>query len=176
MIFTETKLPGAYIIQLERLDDERGFFARAFCRDEFEQHGLDSLVAQCNLSFNRNKGTLRGMHYQAAPHSEAKLISCVTGSIYDVIIDLRSESATYGQWLAVELSAHERSMLYIPEGFAHGFQTLQDDTEVFYQMFQFYEPAAGRGIRWDDPAFDIQWPDGPRILSARDRSYPDFRL
>jgi dTDP-4-dehydrorhamnose 3,5-epimerase len=176
MIFTETKLTGAYVIKLERLDDERGFFARAFCRDEFEQHGLDSLVAQCNLSSNRNRGTLRGMHYQAAPHSEAKLITCVAGSIYDVIIDLRSDSATYSQWLAVELSAHERNMLYIPKGFAHGFQTLQDDTEVFYQMFQFYEPAAGRGIRWDDPAFDIRWPDTPRNLSNRDRTYPNFRL
>ncbi|MPZ78386.1 MAG: dTDP-4-dehydrorhamnose 3,5-epimerase [Deltaproteobacteria bacterium] len=176
MIFTETKLPGAYIIELERLADERGFFARAFCRDEFEQHGLNSSVAQCNISFNRKKGTLRGMHYQVAPHSEAKLVTCVAGSVYDVIIDLRTDSATYSQWLAVELSAHQRSMLYIPEGFAHGFQTLEDDTEVFYQMFQFYQPAAGRGVRWDDPAFAIRWPDGPRILSDRDRSYPDFRL
>jgi dTDP-4-dehydrorhamnose 3,5-epimerase len=174
MIFTKAKLLGAYIIEIESLNDERGFFARAFCRDEFEQHGLNSSVAQCNISFNRNKGTLRGMHYQVAPHSEAKLVTCVAGSIYDVIIDLRADSATYCQWLAVELSARERSMLYIPEGFAHGFQTLEDDTEVFYQMFQFYEPSAGRGVRWDDPAFGIRWPEGPRTLSERDKNYPDF--
>jgi dTDP-4-dehydrorhamnose 3,5-epimerase len=174
MLFTETRLSGAYIIELERVNDERGFFARAFCRQQFEQHGLNSSVAQCNISFNRKKGTLRGMHYQVAPYSEAKLVTCVAGSIYDVIIDLRAESATYRQWLAVELSASARSMLYIPEGFAHGFQTLEDNTEVFYQMFQFYEPAAGRGVRWDDPAFGIKWPEGPRTLSERDKSYPDF--
>ena len=174
MIFTEAKLPGAYIIELEPLKDERGFFARAFCRDEFEQYGLNSSVAQCNISFNRKKGTLRGMHYQVAPHSEAKLVTCVAGSMYDVIIDLRADSATYRQWLAIELSARERNMLYIPEGFAHGFQTLEGDTLVFYQMFQFYEPAASRGVRWDDPAFAIKWPEGPRTLSERDKNYPDF--
>ena len=175
MIFTKAKLPGAYIIKIESLNDERGFFARAFCRNEFEQHGLNSSVAQCNISFNRKKGTLRGMHYQVAPHSEAKLVTCVAGSMYDVIIDLRADSATYRQWLAVELSARERSMLYIPEGFAHGFQTLEDGTEVFYQMSHAYVPEAARGVRWDDPAFAIHWPDGPRTISARDQHYPDFR-
>jgi dTDP-4-dehydrorhamnose 3,5-epimerase len=174
MLFTETRLSGAYIIELERVNDERGFFARAFCRQQFEQHGLNSSVAQCNISYNRKKGTLRGMHYQVAPYGEAKLVTCVAGSIYDVIIDLRAESATNRQWFAVELSASERSMLYIPEGFAHGFQTLEDNTEVFYQMSTFYEPGSARGIRWNDPGFAIPWPKVPRIISDRDKSYPDF--
>jgi dTDP-4-dehydrorhamnose 3,5-epimerase len=176
MIFGETRLKGAYTIDLERVDDHRGFFARTFCREEFNKRGLNSSVAQCNISYNRKKGTLRGMHYQVAPHSEAKLVSCIAGSIYDVIIDLRANSETYCQWLAVEVSAQQRGMLYIPEGFAHGFQSLEDDTEVFYQMFQFYESTAGCGVRWDDPVFAIEWPDGPRIISDRDKSYPDFRL
>jgi dTDP-4-dehydrorhamnose 3,5-epimerase len=175
VIFKETRLKGAYIIEVECLDDERGFFARTFCQKEFEQHGLNSSVVQCNISYNRKKGTLRGMHYQVAPYGEAKLVTCITGSIYDVIIDLRADSTTYCKWLAVELSARRgRSMLYIPEGFAHGFQTLEDDTEVFYQMSQFYAPEYGRGIKWNDPFFAIQWPDGPRILSERDQGYPDF--
>ena len=176
MIFGETRLKGAYTIDLECVDDHRGFFARTFCREEFNKRGLNSSVAQCNISYNRKKGTLRGMHYQVAPHGEAKLVSCIAGSIYDVIIDLRANSETYCQWLAVEVSAQQRGMLYIPEGFAHGFQSLEDNTEVFYQMFQFYEPTAGRGVRWDDPAFGIEWPDGPRIISDRDKTYPDFLL
>jgi dTDP-4-dehydrorhamnose 3,5-epimerase len=174
MIFAETKLPGAFIIDLEPWKDERGFFARAFCRSEFEQHGLKSCVAQCNISFNNKKGTLRGMHYQVAPHSEAKLVSCIAGAIYDVVIDLRGNSPTYRQWFAMELLARDRRMLYIPEDCAHGFQTLEDNTTVFYQMFQFYEPAAGRGVRWDDPTFAIEWPEGPRVISERDNHYPDF--
>jgi dTDP-4-dehydrorhamnose 3,5-epimerase len=177
VIFNETKLKGAYIIQVEPLEDERGSFARTFCREDFGRHGLNSLVAQCNISNNRRKGTLRGMHYQIAPHAEAKLVTCLAGSIYDVIIDLRPDSLTCSHWIALELSAcHPRNLLYIPEGFAHGFQTLEDNTEVFYQMSHAYAPEAARGVRWDDPAFAIHWPDGPRIISARDQHYPDFRL
>ena len=174
MIFNETRLKGAFTIDIEHLRDERGFFARTFCRHEFVKYGLNSGVAQCNISYNRKKGTLRGMHYQIAPHTEAKLVSCTAGSVYDVIIDLRANSETYCQWLALELSAGHRRMLYIPEGFAHGFQTLEDDTEIFYQMFQFYAHEAGRGVRWDDPAFAIRWPEAARTISERDRSYPDF--
>ncbi len=175
MIFNETKLKGAYIIEVEPFEDERGSFARTFCREEFEKHGLNSFIAQCNISHNRKKGTLRGMHYQIAPHAEAKLVTCLAGSIYDVIIDLRPDSITYCHWLAVELSARRRrSLIYIPEGFAHGFQTLEDDTEVFYQMSHSYVSKAARGVRWDDPAFAIDWPDRPRTLSDRDNNYPDF--
>lgn len=176
MIFNETKLRGAYIIEVEPLEDDRGSFARTFCREEFETHGLNSFVAQCNISQNRKKGTLRGMHYQVAPHAEAKLVTCLAGSIYDVIIDLRPDSITCCQWVAVELSArHRRSLIYIPEGFAHGFQTLEDDTEVFYQMSYAYVPESARGLRWDDPMFAISWPDGSPTLSERDKNYPDFR-
>jgi dTDP-4-dehydrorhamnose 3,5-epimerase len=176
VIFNETKLKGAYIIQVEPFEDERGSFARTFCHEEFATRGLNSAIVQCNMSRNRKKGTLRGMHYQIAPYAEAKLVLCVAGSIYDVVIDLRPDSITCCQWIAVELSArHPRNLLYIPEGFAHGFQTLEDDTEVFYQMSHAYVPEAARGVRWDDPAFAIQWPDGPRTVSARDQHYPDFR-
>ena len=176
MIFKEAKLQGAYIIQVEPFEDHRGSFARTFCREEFETRGLNSAVAQCNVSHNRRKGTVRGMHYQIAPHAEAKLVTCIVGSIYDVIVDLRPHSITYCQWIAVELSArHPRKLLYIPEGFAHGFQTLEDDTEVFYQMSQAYVPEAARGARWNDPAFAIRWPDGPRTISVRDQKYSDFR-
>jgi dTDP-4-dehydrorhamnose 3,5-epimerase len=176
VIFKEASLQGAYIIQVEPVEDERGSFARTFCREEFETRRLNPAVAQCNVSQNRMKGTLRGMHYQIAPHAEAKLVTCIAGSIYDVIIDLRPDSITYCQWIAVELSArYPRNLLYIPEGFAHGFQTLEDDTEVSYQMSHAYVPEAARGVRWDDPAFSIRWPNGPRTISARDRGYPDFR-
>jgi dTDP-4-dehydrorhamnose 3,5-epimerase len=175
MVFNETKLKGVYLIETEPREDERGFFARTFCREEFTKHGLNPQVAQCNLSYNRKKGTLRGMHYQVAPREEAKLVSCVSGAIYDVIVDLRADSTTYCEWLAVELSARSRRrMLYIPEGFAHGFQTLADNTEVFYQISEFYAPEYARGVRWNDPAFGIQWPEDQRILSDRDRNYPDF--
>lgn len=177
MIFRQTELRGAYFLEVEALVDERGFFGRTFCRKEFEEHGLDPAVVQCNISYNRKKGTLRGMHYQAAPHGEAKLVRCTAGAIYDVIIDLRPVSATYGKWLGIELSARGLgNMLYVPEGFAHGFLTLEDDSEVFYQMSQFYEPGSTRGVRWDDPAFAIRWPLAPRIISPRDSSYPDFCL
>ena len=174
MIFTETKLAGAFVIELERHTDERGFFARTFCQQEFEAHGLKAEVAQCNVSFNKRKGTLRGMHYQAAPFAEAKLVRCTAGSIYDVIIDLRPASATFKRHFAVELSAENHRMLYIPEDFAHGFQTLEDNTEVFYQMAQRYSAEHARGVRWNDPAFGIEWPKSERIIIERDRNYPDF--
>ncbi|OLE26082.1 MAG: dTDP-4-dehydrorhamnose 3,5-epimerase [Cyanobacteria bacterium 13_1_40CM_2_61_4] len=174
MILTETKLAGAFVIELERRTDQRGFFARTFCQQEFEAYGLNTQVVQCNVSFNKRKGTLRGMHYQAAPFAEAKLVRCTSGSIYDVIIDLRPASATFKQYFTVELSAENCRMLYIPEDFAHGFQTLQDDTEVFYQMAQRYSAEHARGVRWNDPAFGIEWPEGERIITDRDQNYPDF--
>lgn len=175
MIFRETKLPGAFVIEVQRLEDDRGFFGRSFCRHEFVNHGLNLDVAQCNLSFNRNAGTLRGMHYQAAPHAEDKLIRCTRGSLYDVIIDLRRDSPTFRQWVAVELTDENRHMLYIPKGFAHGFQTLIDNTEIFYQMSEFYHPESVRGVRWNDPIFGIQWPAvDMAILSDRDRNWPDY--
>jgi dTDP-4-dehydrorhamnose 3,5-epimerase len=174
LIFTETKLPGAFVIEPEKHEDDRGFFARSFCREEFEAHGLNPNVAQCNISFNKRKGTLRGMHYQTAPFAEAKLVRCTAGSIYDVIIDLRSSSRTFKEHFATELSAANRRALYIPEEFAHGFQTLEDNTEVFYQMSQLYSAKQACGVRWDDPAFGIQWPQAQRIMNERDRNYPDF--
>jgi len=176
MNFIETKLSGAFIIEPERREDERGFFARTFCRSEFEERGLDARLVQCNVSSNRRKGTLRGMHYQAAPHAEAKLVRCARGAVYDVIIDLRPGSHTFAQWVAVELTPSDCRMLYIPEGFAHGFQTLEDDTELTYQMSEFYHPEAASGVRWDDPAFAISWPLDVSMISAHDRNYPDFRL
>jgi dTDP-4-dehydrorhamnose 3,5-epimerase len=175
VIFTETELPGAFIIDVERREDERGFFARAWCEDEFEEHGLSTHVVQCNLAYNRAKDTVRGMHYQAAPHAEVKVVRCTRGAVYDVIVDLRSDSPTFKRWVGVELNAENRRMLYIPEGFAHGYQTLADETETYYQVSAFYEPGAERGVRWDDPAFDIVWPQAERrIISAKDRSWPDF--
>jgi dTDP-4-dehydrorhamnose 3,5-epimerase len=174
LIFTETKLLGAYVIDVEKREDHRGFFGRTFCREEFEAHGLNSQVVQCNISFNKRKGTLRGMHFQAAPFAEAKLVRCTSGSIYDVIIDLRPGSRTLKEHFAVELSAANHRMLYIPEEMAHGFQTLEDNTEVFYQMSQVYSAEHGRGVRWNDLAFGIRWPAGERIINERDRNYPDF--
>lgn len=176
MIFTETRLKGAYIIEPERLEDERGFFARTFCQKEFEANGLNPRLVQCSLSFNRRKGTLRGMHFQVAPVAEAKLVRCTKGAIYDIILDLWPDSSTYCQWLAVELNAENRKMIYIPEGFAHGFQTLEDDTEVCYQMSEFYAPEYARGVRWDDPAFRIEWPLPVKIISEKDMSYKGFKL
>ncbi len=174
MIFEETPLPGAYVIRLAPLDDGRGFFARAFCRGEFAEHGLVDTIAQCNVSFNRHRGTLRGMHYAAAPWQEVKLVRCTRGSIHDVIIDLRPGSPTRTRWFAVELTDRNLKMVYVPTGFAHGFLTLQDDTEVFYQMSEFYVPAAARGVRWNDPCFAIDWPEEPAVICERDRVYPDF--
>lgn len=176
MIFIETALKGAMIIELERLTDERGFFARTWCCREFEGQGLNPKLVQCNISYNNKKGTLRGMHYQAPPHQEAKLVRCVKESIYDVIIDLRPNSPTYKQHIAVVLTEKNYKMLYVPEGFAHGFQTLEDGAEVFYQMSEFYEPEYARGVRWNDPAFGIIWPIENPIMVDRDRNYPDFVL
>lgn len=170
----ETELQGAFVIDLEKRGDERGFFARSFCQKEFAAHGLNPHVAQCNVSFTQRKGTLRGMHYQVAPFAEVKLVRCTAGSIYDVIIDLRPSSSTFKQYVGVELSAKNHRSLYVPEGFAHGFQTLEEDTEVFYQMSQVYSLEHARGVRWDDPAFGIKWPDAERIIIERDRNYPDF--
>ena len=174
MIFQATKLPGAFLIELERKEDERGFFARAWCENEFAEHHLEGKIVQCNISFNKKRATLRGMHYQSHPYAEIKVIRCTRGSIYDVIVDLRPESPHYKEYLSVILSAETRSMLYIPKGFAHGFQTLEDETEVFYHMSEYYMPHAARGFRWNDPAFRISWPDDVQIISEKDRSYPDF--
>jgi dTDP-4-dehydrorhamnose 3,5-epimerase len=176
MIFIETKLKGAFIIELEPIRDERGFFARSFCQREFKEHGIDTIFVQCNISFNRKKGTLRGMHYQIAPYEEAKFIRCSMGTIYDVIIDIHPNSDTYKQWVSVELTHKNRKMIYIPKGFAHGFLTLVDNTEVFYQMSEFYCPDHVRGFRWDDPAFGIEWPSDVQVISDRDRCYPDFNF
>jgi len=176
MIFTETKLRGAFIIEPEQLEDERGSFARMFCRKEFDTNGLNPNLVQCNISFNRKKGTLRGMHFQIPPYEECKLVRCTMGSIYDVIIDLRPDSQTYCQWFAVELTAEKYRMLYVPKGFAHGFQTLEDDTEVFYQMSEFYNPECARGVRWDDPMFQIFWPLKNSIMSEKDQHYPLFEI
>jgi dTDP-4-dehydrorhamnose 3,5-epimerase len=174
VIFLETPLPGAFVLGAESHEDSRGSFTRTFCRREFEEHGLDPQVAQCNLSFNRRRGTLRGMHYQAAPREEVKLVRCVRGAIYDVIIDLRPDSPTYTRHFGIVLSAEERNALYIPRGFAHGFQSLEDGTEVMYQMSEFYSPEHARGVRWDDPAFGIEWPISDPIILERDATYPDF--
>jgi dTDP-4-dehydrorhamnose 3,5-epimerase len=174
--FSEIPLPGAWLVELERLCDERGWFARTFDAEEFRARGLDPAVVQCNASFNARRGTLRGMHYQAAPHGEPKLVRCVRGAVYDVALDLRPDSPAYRRWHAVELTADSALALYLPAGLAHGFQTLADDTEVHYQMGYPYVPDAARGVRFDDPAFAIAWPDAPGgpIVSAQDLSYPDF--
>ncbi|MEW6585079.1 MAG: dTDP-4-dehydrorhamnose 3,5-epimerase [Nitrospirota bacterium] len=174
MRFTGTGLKGVCVVEPEKLEDERGFFARTWCLREFKERGLNFQLVQCSVSFNTKKGTLRGMHYQTAPHEEAKLVRCTMGSVYDVIIDLRKDSETYKRWLAVELTAENHRMLYIPEGFAHGFLTLADDTEVFYQMSEFYHPDCARGVRWNDPAFSIRWPTNVTVISDRDRTYQDF--
>ena len=168
MIFTETKLKGAFVIDIEPLEDQRGFFARAWCRDEFERHGLNTRIVHCNISFNKQRGTLRGMHYQAPPFAEAKLVRCTRGAIYDVIIDLRSDSPTFHEWFSVELTAENHRALFVPEGFAHGFQTLMDNSEVFYQMSEIFHPEHARSLRWNDRAFEIAWPIPDPILSEKD--------
>jgi len=176
MIFTETILKGAFVLDLDKREDERGFFARTFCKHEFEQHGLDSRVVQSNLSFSRFQGTLRGMHFQVAPHQETQLVRCIRGAVYDVIIDLRPESATYLEWFGVELTAENHRMLFVPTGFAHGFQTLRPDCEVFYEVSEFYSPEAERGIRWNDPLFQIRWPAAEKcVMSPKDANWPDYR-
>jgi len=175
VLFRETKLPGAFVIDLQKHEDERGFFARSWCRKEFEAHGLDARTVQCNVSFNKVKGTLRGMHYQVAPYAEAKLVRCTRGAIYDVIIDLRRESVTYKQHVSEVLSSNNYKALFVPEGFAHGFQTLEDNSEVFYQMSEFYSAEHQRGLRYNDPAFGINWPTDVMVISDRDRNYEDFK-
>ncbi|MGB6130425.1 MAG: dTDP-4-dehydrorhamnose 3,5-epimerase [Acidobacteriaceae bacterium] len=174
MQFFETGLSGAFKISIEPRCDERGFFARTWCCREFAAHGLNPALVQCNISVNTRRGTLRGVHYQAAPHQEAKLVRCTRGAIYDVVVDLREASSTFKQWIGVELTAQNHEMLYIPEGCGHGFLTLEDDTEVFYQMSQFYEETAARGVRWNDPAFGIEWPGAVEVISDRDAQYPLF--
>ena len=172
MIFTETAIPGAWVVELERREDERGSFARVFDADEFSARGLDPRIVQTSISVNLRAGTLRGLHYQAAPEGEAKLIRCTRGAIFDVIVDLRPASPSHLRWLSVELSADGDRMLYVPEAVAHGFQTLADDTEVHYQMNRAYAPSLARGVRWDDPDLDIQWPQAQRTISKRDRALP----
>lgn len=174
MIFTQTKLNGLFVIEPERSEDERGFFARTWCRREFETNGINVDFVQCNISFNRKKGALRGMHYQITPNQEAKLVRCTSGAIYDVIIDLRHDSETFKQWISVELTNENRKMIYIPEGFAHGFLTLENNTEVFYQMSVYYAPESARGVRWNDSAFCITWPIDVKVISDKDNKYPDF--
>jgi dTDP-4-dehydrorhamnose 3,5-epimerase len=174
MIFCETKLHGVFEIQLEPISDQRGFFARSWCQKEFESHGLNSRLVQCNVSLNTRSGTLRGMHYQEAPNEEAKLVRCTAGSIYDVVVDLRSESPTFKDWVAIGLTAEKRNMVYVPEGCAHGFLTLEERSEVFYQMSEFYSQESARGVRWDDPAFRIVWPARVEVISERDQNYPNF--
>lgn len=174
MIFTPTQLKDACLVDLEQHEDERGFFARSYCAHEFIAHGLDPRVAQCNVSFNKKKGTLRGMHLQMPPFEEAKLVRCTRGAIYDVIIDLRLDSPCYLQWLGVELTMENRQALFVPKGFAHGFLTLEDNTEVFYQMSEFYAPESARGVRWDDPIFNIAWPAPVKVISEKDQSIEDF--
>jgi dTDP-4-dehydrorhamnose 3,5-epimerase len=177
MIFRETELSGAFVVEPEPIADERGFFARTFDADEFAGRGLNPAVAQASVSFNEHTGTLRGMHFQREPHAEAKLVRVTRGALYDVIVDLRPGSATFKQWTSVELTALNRLALYIPEGLAHGFQTLERGTEVLYAISAFYEPAASDGVRWDDPAFGIEWPSTERrVISEKDRSWPDFTV
>ncbi len=174
MIFTETKLKGAYVLEIKKLTDDRGFFGRSWCKSEMEEHGLNGNVVQANTSLSKKKGTIRGMHYQKHPHEETKLIRCTRGAVYDVIIDLREDSPTYMQWVGVELTEDNYKMVYVPENFAHGFLTLTDNAEVYYLVTNYYTPNAESGIRYNDPAFNIQWPSSVNIVSDKDKSHPDF--
>ena len=176
MIFTETAIKGGYLVDIARHEDHRGFFARAWCRREFEAHGLNPDLAQINVGHSHKKGTLRGLHFQTAPHQEAKLARCTMGAIYDVMVDLRPDSPTYLQWFGVELSAQNRRMLYVPEGCAHGYQTLADGTEMLYQTSDFYAPAQALGVRYDDPAFAIVWPLDVTVISDADKNWPSYTL
>jgi len=174
MNFEQTKLAGAYLIDIKKMVDERGFFARSWCQKEFEAHGIVATIVQANMSFNHKQGTLRGMHYQVAPYRETKLVRCTRGAIYDVIVDLRTDSPTYLQWIGAELTADNRRMLFVPIGFAHGFQTLSDASEVFYQVSEFYTPGAERGARYNDPTFGITWPLAVTVISEKDANWADF--
>jgi dTDP-4-dehydrorhamnose 3,5-epimerase len=175
MLFHESELPGVYLIEPTRFEDERGFFAPSFSRREFEERGLSACFVESNISYNVRCGTLRGLHFQAAPHGQAKLVRCTRGSIFDVTVDIRPDSPTFRMWVGADLSAENRLMMYLPGDLAHGFQTLEDNTEVFYQVSDYYHPEACKGLRWNDPAFGIKWPlaDNP-IIIARDSAYPDF--
>jgi dTDP-4-dehydrorhamnose 3,5-epimerase len=175
MLFKETAFPGVFVVEMEHRPDTRGYFARSYCRDEFRRAGLHADFPQCNVSYNIKRGTLRGMHYQDDPLPEPKLVRCARGAIYDVVVDLRRGSPTFRRWLGVELNDDNGRSLYVPPGFAHGFQTLADHCDVFYMMGERYHPELARGVRWDDPAFAITWPIENPILSERDQSYPDFR-
>jgi len=174
MKFHETKLKGAFIIDIQELGDERGFFARAWCKREMQEHGLSADLAQANVSLSTKKGTMRGMHYQISPHEESKLIRCTRGSLYDVIVDLREDSPTFKEWIGVELTADNHRMLFVPEGFAHGFVTLEDDTEAYYLVTEFYTPGAEQGLRYNDPNLGIEWPVTVTVISEKDASWPDF--
>lgn len=174
MIFTKTKLEGAYIIDVEKREDERGFFARTFCANEFAEAGLEDKFVQANMSFNYKKGTLRGMHFQKAPYQEDKLVRCTKGALFDVIIDLRKDSPTFKQWIGVELTEENRRALFVPKGFAHGYITLEDNTEINYMVTQFYTPAADSGVRFDDPVFGIEWPVEITSVSEKDKNHPNF--
>lgn len=174
MIFTETKIKGAFIVDIKRISDDRGFFGRAFCQREMKKMGLNERVAQTNLSSNPKKGTLRGLHYQVSPHEESKLVRCTRGSLFDVIVDLRKSSETYGQWFGTKLTADSFQMLYVPEGCAHGFVTLEDNTDIMYEVSEFYAPNAERGLLWNDPTIGIQWPIEPLIISEKDKQQPFF--
>ena len=172
MIFTESALPGAFIVDLELRSDDRGFFARSYCPDEFAAQGLGTPLRQCSVSYNARKGTLRGLHYQAAPHAEHKLVRCTAGAIFDVIVNIRPDSRHYKRWVGTELSAQNRRALFVPAGFAHGFITLSDDAEVYYMISVPHSPSHAQGFRWSDPAFGIQWPMSPSVISPRDAAYP----
>ena len=176
MLFRETILSDAVIIEPELSEDDRGFFARSFCKMEFEREGLETTVVQNNISFNHKEGTLRGMHFQLEPHREVKIVRCTRGAIFDVIVDLREDSPTFLKWIGVELTSTNRLQLYVPAGFAHGYQTLEDESEVFYQVSEFYTPGSERGVRWDDPAFNISWPREVTCISDKDKSHPAFAL
>lgn len=175
MIWQRSALSGAYIIEVEKVEDDRGFFARSYCREDFAVHGVEPVGVQCNISYNVRAGTLRGMHFQCPPHAEARLVRCTRGAIHDVILDLRPESATFCRWSGVDLTAENYRMVYVPRGFAHGFQTLEDHAEVFYQMSRPYSAGDARGVRWNDPLFAIKWPLAVTSISERDRSYRDFQ-
>jgi dTDP-4-dehydrorhamnose 3,5-epimerase len=174
MIWRETELPGAFVVETEPIEDERGWFARIHDESELEERGLASRFVQSSIAFNKEWGTLRGLHYQAEPHAEAKLVRCIRGAVHDVIVDLRPASATFKRWAAVELSAAGGELLYVPEGLAHGYLTLEDETETLYLISAAYAPEAARGVRWDDPAFGIEWPHDPRVMSEKDKAWPDF--
>ena len=175
MIFTETELPGVFLIEPERHEDERGFFAQTWTARDFAARGLEARVVESNLSYTRRRATLRGMHFQRAPRAQAKLVRCTAGSVYDVAVDLRTDSPAFRRWVGAELTARNRLALFVPAGFAHGYLTLEDDTEVLYQVSDVYAPEHSGGVRWDDPAFGIRWPDvGPLVINERDRTYPDF--